>query len=148
MSGSECSTIWYTDGLRFTCTQCGACCGGAPGHVWVSLEECDQIAAYLGLTCDDFTKRHVRRVGVRLSLLEKKGGDCELLVREQSGRTKCAIHPVRPLQCRTWPIWPSNLATPEDWREAASECPGINQGKHHPLSIIQAVLRANGDLPL
>ena len=26
---------WYSEGLRFECTQCGACCSGEPGYVWV-----------------------------------------------------------------------------------------------------------------
>ena len=28
---------WYADGLRFTCTQCGNCCTGQPGFVWICL---------------------------------------------------------------------------------------------------------------
>lgn len=30
---------WYAPGLSFTCTQCGNCCTGEPGVVWVSDEE-------------------------------------------------------------------------------------------------------------
>ena len=30
---------WYAAGLRFFCTQCGDCCSGAPGFVWVNEEE-------------------------------------------------------------------------------------------------------------
>ena len=32
------NTPWYADGLPFTCTQCGDCCTGDPGYVWVTDE--------------------------------------------------------------------------------------------------------------
>ncbi len=139
---------WYADGLRFECTRCGACCDGAPGHVWVSIPDCQRIAAALDLAPPQFTTRHVRRVGTRLSLLEEQNGDCEFLVHDQGGGTKCAIHQVRPVQCRTWPFGQSNLASRDAWRAAARGCPGINTGPRHALSVIQAALEANGDLPL
>lgn len=134
---------WYAGGLRFECTQCGACCAGAPGYVWVDTREIAAIAAHLGLAVEAFTRRHTRRVGLRLSLLELPGGDCEFLVRQADGRTRCAIHAVRPLQCRTWPFWKSNLESRADWAAAGRECPGIDQGAHHPLPVIQAALKRN-----
>ena len=116
--------------------------------MWVSLDDCHQIAAQLGLALEEFTRRHVRRVGTRLSLLERRGGDCEFLLRLQDGCTACAIHAARPVQCRTWPFWDSNVETPAAWQETARECPGINQGARHDLPAIQAAVQANGDLPL
>ena len=41
---------WYKDGLKFKCTQCGDCCTGAPGYVWVNQAEVEGIAAELGET--------------------------------------------------------------------------------------------------
>ena len=38
---------WYADGLQFTCTQCGDCCTGDPGVVWVTDEELKAIADHL-----------------------------------------------------------------------------------------------------
>jgi len=52
------------------------------------------------------------------------------------------------MQCRSWPFWKSNLRTPESWRAAAGECPGISNGPLYPLANIQEALAANGDLPL
>ena len=148
VSGSESRTSWYADGLSFACARCGNCCSGDPGYVWVSIEECPKIAAHLGLGLPEFTKRHLRRVGSRLALLERDGGDCEFLLREEPGLTGCAIHPVRPVQCRTWPFWASNLRSRKAWSSATRGCPGIDLGKHHSLAVIRAALDANGDLPL
>ena len=147
VSGSDKATPWYADGLCFSCTQCGNCCSGAPGYVWVSPEEIEHIAVFLGRDVTEFTRRHVRRVGFNLSLREKRGGDCEFLER-LDGKTRCRIHPVRPVQCRTWPFWKSNLRTPEAWTQTALGCPGIGQGQHHPLPVVEAALAENGNRSL
>src|SRR5262245_11517479 len=89
---------WYQAGLRFTCTQCGNCCSGAPGYVWVTQEERQRIAEFLALTNDEFESRFIRRVGVRHSLVEKDGGDC-IFLKTLGGKRICGIYPVRPVQC-------------------------------------------------
>ncbi len=148
MSGPRPPVPWYADGLRFACTRCGNCCGGAPGYVWVNADERRSIAAFLGQTLAEFEANHTRVAGVRRSLLERPNGDCEFLARDPSGRAACRIHEVRPTQCRTWPFWQSNLETPAAWKATGRHCPGLNQGVHHPLPVIQTALAANGTLPL
>ena len=150
MSKTARKTLWYAEGLCFSCTQCGNCCSGAPGYVWVDLDEVVQIADFLDIPVDRFTSQHVRRVHMRLSLLELPDGDCEFLERHEDGRTTCAIHPVRPLQCRTWPFWKSNLSSAKEWKATGKSCPGLNTGQHHPLPVIQKALKQNdeADLPL
>ena len=46
--------VWYSGGLRFECTQCGDCCSGAEGYVWVNQEEINGMAARIGMTPADF----------------------------------------------------------------------------------------------
>lgn len=150
MSTPQTSPPWYADGLRFTCTQCGRCCGGAPGYVWLREDELDRIAGRLGLSADQFRQQHTRRVGARLSLLEKWNGDCEFLLRREDGSSGCSIYADRPLQCRTWPFWKSNVRSRRSWEHAARDCPGMNDGEHHALPVIQSALRENAlaSLPL
>lgn len=150
MSAPRDNKPWYADGLRFSCTQCGRCCGGAPGFVWVNEAEIAAIASRLAKPVEEFRAQHVRRVGRRESLIELPGGDCEFLVRGGDGRTSCSIHDIRPIQCRTWPFWDSNLKTPRAWESAARNCPGINHGDHHPLPVIRGALQENrlAQLPL
>ncbi len=140
---------WYADGLRFGCTQCGRCCGGAPGYVWVTDEEIERIAARLQLSADEFRERHTRKAaGWRRSLLELRNGDCEFLARDDAGKARCTIYEDRPVQCRTWPFWKSNVESLADWQTAAKGCPGIGKGEQHPLPVIEAALLRNGSLPL
>ena len=125
--------VWYADGLRFRCTQCGDCCTGAEGYVWVNQAEIDAMAARLGMTPEAFEAKDVYKVGVRRSLKEGRGGDGVLL---DPVTRKCTTYDERPRQCRTWPFWDSNLRSPEAWAEAAEACPGCNKGNLVPLEKI------------
>ena len=128
---------WYHAGLRFQCTQCGGCCTGEPGYVWVTGAEIAALAAAVCLDVKDFETRYVRRVGIRKSLIEFPGGDCIFFHSES--RT-CQVYSDRPRQCRTWPFWASNLATPAAWEVACERCPGANRGHLVPLGKINASL--------
>jgi hypothetical protein len=129
-------SVWYQDGLRFSCTQCGNCCSGDPGYVWATKPEIARISVFLGRTDGWLDKGQLRRVGLRYSLTEKPGGDCVFLERVD-GKSQCSIYPVRPLQCRTWPFWNENLRSPEAWDQAHRKCPGMNTGRHHTYVQIE-----------
>ena len=115
---------WYRDGLKFQCTQCGRCCGGAPGYIWMAPAEVRSAAKAVGLDVADFQAMYLAEYPQGLSLREMANGDCCLL---QGGR--CRIYAARPVQCRSWPFWRSNLASPTSWSEAAQRCPGIGRGR-------------------
>jgi Fe-S-cluster containining protein len=128
------TTPWYQAGLRFECTQCGNCCTGAPGYVWVNKQEIESLAALLKLEAAEFEKRYVRQVGIRKSLIEFPNGDCVFFHSES--RT-CQVYEGRPRQCRTWPFWNSNLSNPQAWAQAAEHCPGCNRGNLVELEQIE-----------
>lgn len=124
---------WYRDGLRFACTRCGHCCTGVPGTVRVSEPEAVAIAAYLGLDLADFHERFTRLLDDGASsLVEKPSHECVFWSRERG----CTVYPVRPTQCRTWPFWRANLASPAHWADAARGCPGMDQGGLHTTAAI------------
>ena len=123
---------WYKDGLSFECTECGACCTGAPGYVWVTPEEIAALAEHRGETLDEFSLQFVRKVGRRYSLIERPGGDCIFWERGVG----CTVYPARPVQCRTWPFWPENVETPEDWQHVTEICPGSGKGRHYSAEEI------------
>lgn len=131
-SGPDSSDLWYKDGLRFACTGCGRCCRGPGGYVWVTEDEAKTLAKVLLLSFEDFAKQYLRRSGLRLALVDGATGDCVLL--DTKGRCKAYEH--RPVQCRTWPWWPENLETPEDWAREKENCPGLDTGKRHTLDQI------------
>ena len=120
--------------IRFRCTQCGDCCTGAEGYVWVNQTEIDAMAARLEMDPAAFEKAYVRRVGIRRSLTERPGGDCVLLDAESR---RCTVYGERPRQCRTWPFWNGNLSDEQAWQETCAVCPGSGQGDLVPLKEIE-----------
>jgi hypothetical protein len=125
---------WYAEGLAFECTQCGACCSGTPGFVWVDPKEIAALSEHMQMSVEAFTKQFVRQVEGHASLVEYPDGDCIFLDPKTRG---CSVYEARPIQCRTWPFWNSNLESPREWRTAGEECPGCDQGNVYPLSIIE-----------
>ncbi len=132
---------WYRDGLRFACTRCGACCTGAPGYVWVDLEQITRLAEYRGESVEDFSRAFVRRVGHRYSLIERPGGDCIFWDQENG----CTVYEARPTQCRTWPFWSENLEEPGDWERTQGLCPGSGQGRLYSLDEIRHAVESTPD---
>jgi len=57
--GKEC---WYQEGVRFSCTQCGRCCTGPEGFVWVDDHEVKAIAKYLNLSIEELHQKHTHLV--------------------------------------------------------------------------------------
>lgn len=127
-------TPWYKDGLCFTCTQCGNCCTGAPGVVWVTDDEIAQIAEVLGKSIDEVRELHTRKIGRRVSLTEHENGDCTFF---DPKTRRCNVYAARPAQCRTWPFWNSNLEKPSAWKTMQESCPGAGHGDFFPLEEIE-----------
>src|SRR5204862_3989017 len=61
---------WFAEGLDFTCSQCGNCCTGGPGFVWVTEDEIRKAAEHLQLTITDFKKQYCRKIGGKTSFKE------------------------------------------------------------------------------
>lgn len=114
---------WYRGGLPFSCTQCGKCCTGSPGYVWISDEEIAQMAEFLKLTIADFKRLYARRVGQRFALVERKSKNHSCVFYENQ---KCQVYAARPLQCRAYPFWQENLLSESNWKQTAEECEGIH----------------------
>ncbi len=128
---------WYQDGLRFTCTRCGHCCTGEPGFVWVDDDDLAAIAALRGESLDEVKALYTRWTDRGRTLCEKGNGDCVFFDREKG----CTVYAVRPPQCRTWPFWDSNVATPEAWERTCEVCPGSGQGELIPVEEITRRLK-------
>ncbi len=132
------STPWYVGGLSFECLQCGACCAGPDeGYIWVTKREIALIAKHLNEPAEQLWGKYIKRMGRRATIIEKPvTRDCIFLT-NTDGKWTCAIYPVRPNQCRTWPFWPDNLTTPDHWNRAAMKCPGISRGRLYSLEEIE-----------
>lgn len=119
---------WYKKGLKFACTQCGKCCTGKPGYVWINDEQVQKMADFLKMNVHEFMERYTRQVDGHLALKEfPRTYDCIFL---RDG--KCLVYKARPTQCQTFPFWPENLESEEAWKKAQICCEGINH-EHAPV---------------
>ena len=106
---------------EFACARCGHCCKGN-GLVRVGVAEVDRAARHLGLTQREFTRQYARRSGAERWILKDKmvprppGSNdpgqapghgleqwCTFLERMPDGLYGCAINPVKPDQCASFP---------------------------------------------
>ncbi|XZE47000.1 YkgJ family cysteine cluster protein [Pirellulaceae bacterium SH467] len=105
----------------------------------MSESEIAEIAKAVGMEddLDGFERKFTRRIGARVSLVEYSDGDCIFLEPETR---RCSVYESRPSQCRTWPFWESNIATPRDWKEISKNCPGCNRGRLYSIEEIRKVI--------
>jgi Fe-S-cluster containining protein len=94
----------------YQCQRCGNCCRW-PGDVNVTTEEVPVIAAFVGMTEEEFihdcTRLNANRTG--LSIIDKPNGECLFL----EGVNTCRIQKVKPHQCAGFP----NTWNFPGWRE-------------------------------
>lgn len=83
-----------------------------------------KISKFLKMSEDDFLNTFTKKVGAKISLIDRDEKDCIFLK-----NNKCSIYPVRPVQCRTFPFWPQNMKTEKRWNIIQEECPGIGKGR-------------------
>jgi hypothetical protein len=58
---------------------------------------------------------------------------------------RCAIYPVRPKQCATWPFWEENLQRATWEGEVKTDCPGIGRGELHSREEVERIARENAE---
>lgn len=127
--------------FRFACQPgCVNCCT-RPGDVFLTIEDRDRIAAHLGLTPAKFERRYCdNNIDGALHLTNPAVDSCHFLIEDG-----CAIHDVKPLQCRTFPFWPENVLSRQAWKGVRRYCPGIGVGEILPLEQVVASAQACAD---
>ena len=100
----------------FKCRGCGACCRIKDGIVRVGEAEIERIAAFLGLSEQEFIDRETEIAPDRKGLVLKSRPDdsCAYLTEDN----RCRIHPVKPDKCRTFPFEWTNP-------DSAEVCPAL-----------------------
>ena len=137
---SKKKTLWYVSGLHFECVQCGGCCAGpGEGYIWVTKPEIGIIAEFLKMTAVELRRKFLKRDGLRTTIIEHPNTKDCIFLQGVNGQKKCKIYAVRPNQCRVWPFWPINLASPNSWNRVAQRCGGINRGRHYGFEEIQKI---------
>ncbi len=114
---------WFSQGLRFQCTECGKCCTGSPGgYVFLSPSDIERLSHHFSVSVEEFSTNYTYTVDHKISLIDfPNSHDC-IFLKEK----KCTVYEARPIQCRTFPWWIHMLHDRNDWEEAGKHCEGIN----------------------
>lgn len=113
------------DYVRFVCQPgCTNCCR-VQGYVYLTEEDLQRAASFLGLEAEEFERRYVYRTKHLRRLRKPPKGQCPFL--KDHG---CSIHPAKPTQCRLFPFWPDLLEDARNWSATGARCPGIGKGPY------------------
>jgi len=116
------------DDLQFQCQPgCIQCCD-RHGFVYITEADLGRMAAFLGITEAEFEAKYVYRTAHQIRLRKPRASQCHFLKKNDAGRGSCSVHPVKPVQCRTYPFWPELVEYRDVWQHEAKKCPGIGQG--------------------
>ena len=108
----------------FSCRQCGECCQGERG-ILVTGAEHEAMAAFLGLSPEDFAARYLVASPMGLQLASLNGA-CAL-----QADNRCRVHPVKPRICREWPFLQALLDDADEFEAAKGACPGLAADAGH-----------------
>jgi uncharacterized protein len=110
--------------VRFKCQRgCTKCCE-VRGFVYLTENDLQRAAAYLGMDQEAFEAKYVIRYPTLLRLRKPLNAQCHFLTKDG-----CSIHPAKPTQCRLYPFWPELVESRQAWDEEAKSCPGIGKGE-------------------
>jgi len=113
------------EGVAFRCQpNCGRCCDQPGGIVYLSPDDAERLAGHAGLDVEAWLERDTRKTfdGRYVLKSREEDGVC-IHLNEQK---QCSIYEVRPQQCKAFPWWGENLATPAAWGTTKTACPGID----------------------
>ena len=142
---------FYSRGLRFSCTRCSDCCRHESGFVFMSMKDVSMLASALKMESREFVRAYCRWIPSvngteELSLKEKSDLDC--IFWAKTPVEGCSVYAARPLQCRSFPFWPSVVHDKDSWEYVAWDCPGMGKGSLHSGESIEKWLALRQNEPI
>ena len=129
------------EGLRFECTECGACCTrrGKYAHVYLNDEEAEGLAEFLELDEPAFRERYTFEDELGWTQIRFRGEHCPFL---DPATNRCRVYPARPAQCSTFPFWREFVAGGAWTKEVVEICEGIDRGPAHAADFVESNMQA------
>ncbi|HHI79820.1 MAG TPA: YkgJ family cysteine cluster protein [Planctomycetes bacterium] len=113
------------EAYSFACRRSGNCCARPGGRVRFPAEALEELAAFLGLELEGLLSLYLVP-GPEGEFLAKEapGGACPFLGSE-GGLATCAIYPLRPAHCRSFPHREDVMENPQVLQAVLRFCPGL-----------------------
>lgn len=84
---------------KFQCLRCHECCK-KPGYVYLNQQEAEACAVFLGLNPFEFINRFCDLQDRRRLVLKRREDESCIFLSDNG----CAVHDVKPKQCRDFPV--------------------------------------------
>ncbi len=137
-AGQPDDDVFYSRGLQFECLECGRCCTGFPGYVYLSQADIEKLAAFLRISLERLISYYTRPVTLfgekRVSLVERSDYRCIFW------KDGCTVYSARPYQCMSYPFWKRILISKREWVREGQRCPGIDRGRVYSKEEIEKLL--------
>ncbi|CZE48350.1 YkgJ family cysteine cluster protein [Campylobacter geochelonis] len=105
------------------CEVCkGNCCIGDSGYIWIDEAESARLAAFLGLSVEEFKAKFTDKFGIRYSIKEREFEGGYACVFFDEIKRCCSVYEFRPKQCKTFPFWDYFK---KNYNELEKECIGV-----------------------
>ena len=99
---------------KLGCDTCNKCCVYRGDIRLTPINVCE-ISKYLNISIHDFIMKYTDRLeGNLFELVLKTRGDLKECILYNQENNKCLIHPVKPMQCVMFPLYPENIKV-DNW---------------------------------
>lgn len=109
---------------KLGCDICDRCCINR-GDIKITPVNAIEISKYMNISVREFIEQYTTRAdGEPLEIVIKAEGEKNRCVLNDKDTSKCKIHPVKPMQCVTFPLIPVDLENDIFYRQDTCDCAG------------------------
>lgn len=105
--------------------------------MYLSVKDVLRVARFLDMDEEEFRQRYVYSTKHRIRLRKPRGRECPFLLEDKG----CQVHPVKPTQCRVFPLWPELIEDKRELSQTSRWCPGIGKGNVVSVEELEASAR-------
>jgi uncharacterized protein len=131
-----------TQTLDFKCTGCGDCCKGG-GDVFFTDEDLNAIEEFYEIKDSQKAKFRKKFIQYKENGLYVHSSEIDCFFLKDN---RCEIYSLRPLQCRSYPFWPSVYRSKDSLRTLQKNCAGAMKGTGKIFSRDSVIRRTNQTL--
>ncbi|MBR2704448.1 MAG: YkgJ family cysteine cluster protein [Clostridia bacterium] len=109
---------------KLGCDICDKCCINR-GDIKITPVNIIEISRYMQLSLHEFVEIYTEKLeGQPLELVIRARGSHRRCIMNDGITSRCTIHPVRPMQCATFPLVPVDLQKDLFFKQDSCDCPG------------------------
>lgn len=114
---------------KLGCDICDKCCVNR-GDIKITPANILEISRYMHISLHEFIELYTKKLDDQpLELVIKAQGNRMRCIMNDSITSRCTIHPVRPMQCVTFPLIPVDLKKDIFYKQDSCDCLGQKDTK-------------------